>query len=210
MKAKSKNVKTWRRFERFVEIVADAGSIAMDLRDKPNRLDWLGVGLRAVGLAMRVRSEHREANSKWPWRFFESEGADPEWIEAPAVLKALVLEHVTDIEIRQDYWDGCHDSVRVVVGNIGGEAVAWIEDDDSVQDGPYLRGDRAAETYRALGDRMWKQLGGGNCAFGRDGLAPDPFSGDEGVVPTEQFQALRDRMGRFLGAGMARFTHSRC
>ena len=38
-----------RKWGRYLKIAGDAGTIAMALRDKPTPLDWLGVGLRAMG-----------------------------------------------------------------------------------------------------------------------------------------------------------------
>lgn|GEM_PF-3036738 len=205
MKAKSKNVKTLRRFERFVDIASDAGSIAMNLRAHPTRLELIGVGLRALGLVMRIHTERRESASKWPWSYFESDAARPDWIEPPAELQPLFLDYAAGIAVDRDYWDGVEDSARVVTGLIGDEIVAWIEDDDSVLDGPYVRRERAAATYRALGDRMWRQLGCQNLAFSRSGLVPDPFvDGDAGVVPTAQVIELGDRLRRFLDADVRR------
>lgn len=202
MKPRNSKTSRTRRWGRFLKIAGDAGTIAMSLRDKPSRLDWLAVGLRVVGLAMNIREERRRAEAGDPWRFFtDLEGA--EWTEVPEEFRRLVMEHVTDAMIDDKFWDGEDASPYVCKGLIGDELVAWIGEGQTIVDGPYVLTAREAETYRALGDRLWRRIGGDHVLYGMTGLVIDPFAGDR-VVATAQMRELRTRMQAFLTAGEPR------
>jgi len=192
-----------RRWERFLSLASEAGSIAMNLRDRPTPLDWLGVGLRSVGLAIKIRAEHRESTARNPWDYFDDEGLDAAWTQVPSEFRRLVLEHTTDVLVDEDWWDGGEDSTRVCLGNVGGETVGWLADRDSICDGPYVRAARADATYAALGERIWRQVGGRHCVFGAGGLVLEALDAGA-IVPTAQMLALEARLGRFLDEGVAR------
>ncbi len=191
-----------KRWERYLSLAGEAGSIAMSLRDQPTRLDWIGVALRAVGVALRAHSEHRQAIAKNPYQYFD-DPAGEEWTEIPDEFRRLVIEHLTEITVDEAYWDGDEGSAYLSRAKIGGETVAWIGEGDMMVDGPYVLTAREAETYRALGDRLWRRVGGRHVAYGSGGLALDPFGLDE-VRPTAQMRALEARMQRFLDADVAR------
>jgi hypothetical protein len=202
MRATSKQKSKNRRWERYLKLAGEAGAIAMSLRDQPTRLDWIGVGLRAIGVALSARAEHRSATSKNPYRFFDDPAGEP-WTEIPEEFRRLVIEHITEVTLDEAYWDGDEGSAYLGRGTIGGEAVAWVGEGDLMVDGPYVRTAREAETYRALGDRLWRKVGGRHVAYGHAGLALDPFGLDE-VRPTAQMRALEARMQRFLDEEVAR------
>lgn len=201
---KPRNTKTSRakRWGRFLKIAGDAGTIAMSLRDKPSRLDWLAVGARVVSLAMNIREERRRAEAGDPWKFFSDiEGV--EWTEVPEEFRRLVMENATDATIDERYWDGEETSPFICKGLIGDELVAWIGEGQNVVDGPYILASRQIETYRALGDRLWRRIGSEHVLYGMTGLVGDPFVGD-GVVATAQMRELGTRMKAFLDAGESR------
>jgi hypothetical protein len=203
MRPKTSRKARLRRWERFLSLASEAGAIAMNLRDRPTRLDWLGVGLRTVGLAMKIRGEHREATARNPWDYFDESGLDAQWVQVPSEFKRLVMEHTHEVTIDEDWWDGGEDSARVCLGKVGGEVVGWVCDRDSLCDGPYVRRDRADLTYRALGERIWRQVGGRHCVFGSGGLVLDPLDAGA-IVPTAQMLALETRLGRFVDEGVSR------
>ena len=201
---KPRNSKTSRakKWGRFLKIAGDAGTIAMALRDKPTALDWLGAGMRVVSLAITIREERRRAEAGDPWRFFSDiEGV--EWTEVPEEFRRLVMEHVGDATIDDRYWDGDEHSAFVCKGLIGDELVAWVGEGQNIVDGPYVLTARQVETYRALGDRLWRRIGGRHVLYGMTGLVTDPFTSDR-VVATAQMRDLRTRMAAFLAAGESR------
>ncbi|MBL0212710.1 MAG: AAA family ATPase [Myxococcales bacterium] len=190
------------KWGRYLKIAGDAGTIAMALRDKPTPLDWLGVGLRAIGLALTVRDERRRAEAGDPWKYF-ADVTGQEWLEVPDEFRRLVLEYVTAVEVDEAYWDGDPQSPFICKGTIGDEVFAWIGEGNGIADGPYLIAARQTEGYRALGDKLWRRLGGKQLLYGTSGLALDPFC-SEGVVATAQMRELGDRMRRFVAAGQSR------
>jgi len=197
----SRQVRT-KKWTRYLKIAGDAGTLAMSLRDKPTPLDWAGVGLRAINLVLGVRDEIRRAEAGDPWRYF----ADPRgegWTEVPDEFRRLVLEHIQQPAIDERYWDGDEQSPFICRGKIGGEQVAWIGEGDAVVDGPYVLTSREEVTYRALGELLWRKLGGSQLLFGASGLVGDPFS-DRDVVATAQMTELQARMRGFLDAGESR------
>ena len=197
---KPRNPKTTRakRWGRLLKIAGEAGTIAMSLRDKPSRLDWMAVGARVVGLAMSIHDERRRAEAGDPWKFF-SDLCGVEWTEVPEEFRRLVLEHVTDATIEDAFWDGDETSPYICKALVGDELVAWIGEAQIILDGPYVLTAREVETYRALGDRLWRRIGGSHAYYGVTGLVGDPFAAG-GIVATTQMRALRARMGAFLAA----------
>lgn len=191
-----------RKWGRYLKIAGDAGTIAMALRDKPTPLDWLGVGLRAIGLALSVRDERRRSEAGDPWKYFADISGE-EWLEVPDEFRRLVLDHATNLEVDEAYWDGDLGSPLICRAKIGDEVFAWIAEGQGIADGPYLIAARQTESYRALGDRLWRRLGGKQLLYGTAGLGLDPFNGD-GVVATAQMIGLCDRMRRFVAAGQSR------
>ncbi|MEJ7596802.1 MAG: AAA family ATPase [Kofleriaceae bacterium] len=192
-----------RRWGRYLKIAGEAGTIAMSLRDKPGPLDWLGVGLRAFGIALTVRDERRRSEARDPWKFFTDVHAEHQWTEVPEEFRRLVMEHVGGSVIDEAYWDGDEQSAFLCHGAIAGERVAWVGEGQNIIDGPYVITARETETYRALGDRLWRRLGGAHLVYGPSGLVPDPFDGT-GVIATAQMTELAARMGKFLAAGESR------
>jgi hypothetical protein len=203
MRPHTKRKARLKRWERYISLASDAGAIAMNLRDQPTRLDWLGVGFRVLGLAMRVNAERRVARSGNPWRYFDESGLDRTWLEVPEEFRRLVIEHTHDVAVDEDWWDGSEDGARVCLGKVGAEQVGWICEGENVVDGPYLRAARADETYRALGERIWKRVGARHCVYGAGGLALDALDAG-GIVPTAQMRDLEARLGKFVDEGVAR------
>ncbi len=203
MRPHTKRKARLRRWERYLQLASDAGAIAMDLRDQPTRLDWVGVGLRALGLAIRLRGEAREARAKNPYRYFDESGLDRPWIEVPEEFRRVVMDHATDVVVEEDHWDGTEDGARVCVGTIGGEQVGWISEGEAIVDGPYVRAARQQETFAALGDRVWRKVGGRHCVYGVGGLVLETLDCGA-ILPTAQMRALEARLGRFLDDGVPR------
>jgi hypothetical protein len=201
---KPRNSKTSarRKWGRVLKIAGDAGTIAMSLRDKPSRLDWVAVALRVVGLGMSIRDEKRRAEAGDPWRYF-SDVEGVEWTEVPEEFRRLVMEHVTDATIDDKFWDGEETSPYICRALIADELVAWIGEGPNIVDGPYVLSARQSETYRALGDRLWRRIGSAHLLYGVTGLVTDPFTNDR-VVATAQMRELRTRIAAFLAAGEPR------
>jgi hypothetical protein len=197
--SKSARAKKWGR---VLKIAGEAGTIAMSLRDKPKALDWAGVAMRIIGIGLSIRDERRRSEAGDPWKFFSDiEGV--EWIEVPEEFRRLVIDHVADASIDEKFWDGEEGSAFICKGLIGDELVAWIGEGQNIVDGPYILASRQAETYRALGDKLWRRLGGQHVFYGVTGLISDPFVGD-GIVATAQMRQLGARMRAFLDHGLAR------
>src|SRR5262245_54208287 len=148
MHPRNKQKSRAKRWGRYLKIAGEAGTIAMSLRDRPTRLDWLGVALRAFGLGLAMRDERRRARAGDPWRYF-SDVCTEQWTEVPEEFRRLVMEHVVAPEIDDAYWDGDDQSAFLARGRIDNEAVAWIGEGQSIVDGPYILTAREVETYRA-------------------------------------------------------------
>lgn len=187
-----------RKWARYLKIAGDAGVIAMSLRDKPTPLDWLAVGARAISLGLTIVDERRRAIANDPWKYFEDIRGD-EWTEVPEEFKRLVLDNATHLAVDEAYWDGDEQSAYICRGKLGDESIAWIGEAGQIVDGPYVLAKREAETYRSLGDRLWKRLGGHHVLYGPQGLVTDHFV-DGRVMETEQMRALQSRMKAFLAA----------
>lgn len=187
-----------KKWARYLKIAGDAGVIAMSLRDKPTPLDWLAVGARAISLGLTIVDERRRAIANDPWKYFEDIRGD-EWTEVPEEFKRLVVESATHLAVDEAYWDGDEQSAYVCRGKIGDEQVAWVGEAGQIVDGPYVLSKREPETYRALGDRLWKRLGGHHVLYGPQGLVSDHFL-DGCVMETAQMRTLQTRMKAFLAA----------
>jgi hypothetical protein len=203
MRPQTKRTARLKRWERYIALAADAGAIAMNLRDQPTPLDWLGVGLRVLGLGIRVRAESRALRAGNPWRYFEGTGLDRAWLEVPEEFRRLFIDHAADVAIDEDYWDGSEEGPRVCLGKVDEEVVGWIVEGDNIVDGPYVRTERAVDTYRKLGERIWRRVGARHCAYGSGGLVLDPLDAGA-IVPTAQMRALEERLARFVDEGIGR------
>lgn len=205
--SKKKSESKWLRFERYLELASEAGSIAMSLRDKPTRLDWLAVGARALGLGAKIRAESARARAADPWEFFtdgDVGGPTPKWIEVPEEFRKLVFQYVTEAEREESCWDGRIGADRVWLGRVGDEVVGWLQNPaGDVVDGPYILAERERETFDAIGERLWRRLACDSAAYTRDGLVADHVSLD-GVIPSAVMTELRDRIDKFLRAGVSR------
>jgi hypothetical protein len=192
-------------WEKYLELAAEAGSLAMSLRDRPTRLDWVAVALRGISLVFRVRAEARARVSSSPWDYFRCDGMEPEWVLLPESLRELVIRHVRDAEILPTHWDGQINSVSVVIGKLlGREEVGWIsQPDDVIAEGPYVRSDRQGETLSALGACMWRSFGGRHLLFGTDGISVDLYADDE-HQPTSQFRSVFKRLECFANRRVSR------
>jgi hypothetical protein len=191
------------RWQRYISLAGDAGAIAMNLRDTPTPLDWVGVGLRALALGLRVHGEHRTSRAKNPWRYFDSDGLDSPWVEVPEEFRRLLVDSCTDVAVEEDFWDGGEDSARVCIGKIGDDPVGWIVEGANLIDGPYVRREHHDATLRALGERVWRRVGGRHCVYGVGGLKLDLLDAGA-IVPTAQMHALEERLGRFVDEGIHR------
>ncbi|MGE0549216.1 MAG: AAA family ATPase [Kofleriaceae bacterium] len=174
----------------------------MSLRDQPRPLDWIGVGLRVIGLGLTINDERRRANAGDPWRYF-SDVAGDEWTEVPEEFRRLMIEHVQSPQVDEAYWDGDVDAAYVSRGRIGDEVVGWVAERDKIVDGPYVLTKRQVETYSALGDRVWRRLGTRYAYYGSSGLVGDPFANND-VIATAQMTNLATRIKRFVDAGEPR------
>ena len=192
-----------KRWGRYLKIAGEAGTIAMSLRDKPGPLDWVGVALRTVGIALSVRDERRRAEARDPWKFFTDIHGEHQWTEVPEEFRRLVMEHVGECLVDETYWDGDEQSAFLCHGMLEGERVSWVGEGQNIVDGPYVVTARETETYRALGDKLWRRFGGDHLLYGVSGLVVDPFVGN-GIIATTQMQELAGRMRKFLDAGVAR------
>ncbi|MGE0400364.1 MAG: AAA family ATPase [Kofleriaceae bacterium] len=174
----------------------------MSLRDKPTPLDWLAVGARAISLGLSIVDERRRAIANDPWKYFEDMRGE-KWTEVPEEFKRLVIEGATHLALDEAYWDGDEQSAYICRGKIGDEQIAWIGEAGQIVDGPYVLEKRETETYRALGERLWKRLGAHHVLYGPQGLVTDHFV-DGRIMETEQMRSLHARMKAFLGANEPR------
>jgi hypothetical protein len=203
-----KKTSRWLRFERYLELASEAGSIAMSLRDQPTRLDWFALGARALGLGAKIRAESARARAVDPWDFFDTdpnEGSGaPRWIEVPEEFRKLVFQHIGEAEREDSCWDGSPSQDRVWLGRVGNEVVGWLQNTGGdVVDGPYILAERERETFSAIGERLWRRLGTDSAAYTRDGLVADAPTLD-GVIPSTIMRELRERIDKFLAAGVSR------
>jgi hypothetical protein len=203
MRPQTKHAARLRRWERYVALAADAGGILINLRDQPRPLDWLGVGLRVLGLGIKIRAEHRTARAGNAWRFFDTDELDSPWLEVPEEFRRLIVDNTTDVGIDEGWWDGTEDGPAVCIGKVGGEDVGWIAERAQVVDGPYVRRTRATETFHALGERIWRRVGSRHCTYGTGGLVLDALDAGT-ILPTQQMRDLEERMNRFVDQGIHR------
>jgi len=193
-----------KRLEKALDIAADVGSLAMSLRDRPTRLDWISLGIRAVSIGMKIQRDKRKRNARCPWTYFEGRAAPQAWVAIPEALGELILGQVRDVEIIEEYWDEDMTSDLVCVGAVDGHPVGWISSfDGTLRDGPYMREDQQEQTHAALGTRLWRELGNRNLVFSSDGLTVDPLAACS-ELPTRQFKSLLVRVRAFLSAKQSR------
>lgn len=199
-------VATKPRWTHWVKLGAEAAAIVMNLRDNPRRLDWVAVGIRAVGLAAKIRAEHRAATAGDPCDYFVVDGPHAEWIEVPMELVELLMEHVEDLTLVESHHDGEITSSQAVLASLDGHPVGWVAyADGSMAEGPYIRADAATQTWRALGDRLWRRLGTEHAHYGRQGLTVDALATEAlPGSPTPQFEAVQRRLEAFLDHGIPR------
>ena len=192
-------------WERWVKLGAEAGSILMDLRDRPRMADWAALAARALGLAVKVHKEHRAATAGDPHEYFVSEGPGAPWVCVPDELTELLLEQLSMPEILQSHFDGDASSARVVFAKLGEHDVGWVAyADGSISEGPFVRAEEADATWAALGERLWTRLGTRAAAFGREGLVADHLGEHDCVEPGVQFLELQKRLCAFLERGISR------
>jgi hypothetical protein len=192
-------------WERWVKLGAEAGSILMDLRDRPRVADWAALGARALGLAVKVHKEHRAATAGDPFDYFVCEGPAAPWVCVPEELVELLIEQLSMPQIVESHFDGDPTSSRVVLAKLGEHDVGWVAyADGSISEGPFVRAADADATWAALGERLWKRLGSPSAAFGQEGLVADHLGEDDTVEPGVQFLELEKRLGAFLDAGISR------
>jgi hypothetical protein len=193
-----------KNYYRALPLVAEAGKILMDLRDKPTRMDWLATAIRTVALAVKVHAEHRSSSAPSPWDYFDADGPDDDWVEVPTEFRRLVLDHVGAIMFDETHWDGDPTAIRVALADVDGERVGWLQStSDRLVDGPYLQREKARETYTAIGRAVWRRLGTSHIAYGPRGLVLDRFDVQEHVA-SAQARALQQRLAAFQRAGFAR------
>ncbi len=196
--------KKQRRIEKVLEIAADVGSLAMSLRDRPTRLDWVSLGLRAVSIGIKIQHNKRKQSSLCPWSYFEDTGPNRAWVAIPESLGELILKHVRQVSLVQEYWDEDITSEVVCLGLLRGQEIGWISSfDGKLQDGPYMRVDKQNETHAALGACLWDELGNNNLVFGTNGLTVDPLA-KTSDLSTAQFSELQGRVRAFLLNGQSR------
>ncbi len=197
---KKNKLSLWVRFERYFKLAAEAGEIAMSIRDKPTTLDWMAVGVRALGLAGKIRAETARAKAIDPWDFFD----DDKWLEIPDEFTKLVFAHVMSAEADDSASDGTIGSTRVMLGRVGVETIGWLQNPGpEVVDGPYLVRNREQETLSAIGDRIWRRLGSRCAAYGSDGLVSDAHD-IEGIIPSAKMISIETRVRLFLEQGIRR------
>tara|TARA_R110002096_G_scaffold433887_3_gene653850 strand:- start:60718 stop:61875 length:1158 start_codon:yes stop_codon:yes gene_type:complete len=202
--------KKQRRIEKVLEIAADVGSLAMSLRDRPTRLDWVSLGLRAVSIGIKIQHNKRKQSALCPWSYFEDTGPNREWVAIPESLGELILKHVRQVSLVKEYWDEDMTSELVCLGLLRGQEIGWLSSfDGKLQDGPYMRADKQEATHTALGTCLWDELGNNNLVFGTNGLTVDPLANtsDRAAAPelaTAQFSELQGRIRSFLHDGQSR------
>ena len=193
-----------RRWQRYLSLAADAGSLVMSMRDTPRPLDWAALAMRGVGLAWKIHAEHRAATAGDPWSYFDDDGPGARWVEVPSELARQTLEHVEHVRVLETHWSGEDGAARVCLGLIDGETVGWVaERGDELVGGPYVLAERQDETYRAIGSQVWRGLGTRHCAFGGTGLTTDLIDDADIVVP-ELLRELGDRLRAFREHGVGR------
>ena len=189
---------------RALPLIAEAGKILMDLRDKPTRMDWVATAVRTVALAVKVHAEHRSSVAPSPWDYFDADGYDDEWLEVPNEFRRLVLDHVGAIAFDETHWDGDPTAVRVALAEVDGECVGWLQGaSDRLVDGPYLRRPRERETYAAIGRAVWRRLGSTHIAYGPRGLVRDRFDVQQHTASAHA-RSLQERLAAFRRGGFAR------
>lgn len=190
--------------QKVLEIAADVGSLAMSLRDRPTRLDWVSLGLRAVSIGVKIQHNKRKQSSLCPWSYFEETGPNRAWVAIPESLGELILKHVRQVSLVEEYWDQDITSEVVCLGLLRGQEIGWISSfDGKLQDGPYMRVDKQEETHAALGTCLWDELGNNNLVFGTNGLTVDPLA-KTSELATAQFSELQGRIRAFLQSGQSR------
>jgi hypothetical protein len=185
-------------------LLAELGRLVLLLRDRPTPMQWLAAGVRLAALGVVAHAELRSLQAPSPWRYFDAEGPDDEWIEVPPEFRGLVLGHAVDMQFDETHWDGEAGSDRIVLARIEGYPVGWLQSPSAqLVDGPYVQRRTEAEIYAALGRAAWQRLGTTRVAYGSDGLARDPFLASAGPVSAHT-RALIERMAAFRQQGLAR------
>jgi hypothetical protein len=193
-----------RRWQRYLSLAADAGTLVMNMRDTPRPLDWVALAVRGVGLAWKVQAEHRAVTAGDPWSYFDDEGPGARWVAVPTELARHTLEQVEQVRVLDTHWSGEEGAARVCLGMVDTETVGWIaERGDELVEGPYVLAERQDETYRAIGRRIWRGLGARHAAFTGRGLMSDLVD-DADMVVSEHLEELGRRLRAFRDHGLGR------
>jgi hypothetical protein len=186
-----------RKLIAYLKIASDVGAIVMDLRDKPSRMDWFSMGLRAANTGIGWYQDRKRVSiTHSPWEYFNE---NDEWSPFPNEYAKMVLAGAQDLQVAEEFVDSDVKLPYACIAKLGKETIGWTVDAGQVTDGPFYREDREGPTFEALGTMLWRVLGGKQLLYSTSGLVVDAYH-DEGIIPTEQMKSLLDRMTKFLVA----------
>lgn len=201
----------WQRIRRFLEIASNVGEIVMSLRDKPTARDWLGLGLRTLNLADRIRAEVQSAREyQAPGQFFDAD----RWRALPIALSSLIVQHAKGRRLPDWPHPNAQGVLRPVTADFDGLKVGWLAGDDwaTVEPEAHERFSSWAaidvdvdDLYRRIGERLWAAIGTRHLHYAGDHVLPG--ADDEDVVAyvePEQMRVVRERLRAFVDAGIGR------
>ncbi len=187
-----------RKLIAYLKLAADVGGIVMDLRDKPSRMDWFSMGLRSANIGISwITERKKQGNIHGPWDFFNDDGKG--WKLFPNEYSKIILAGAHELQVAEDFLDADVKQPYACIAKLGKETIGWTVESGQVTDGPYYRVDRKNETFDALGEMLWRVLGGKQLLYSTTGLVLDAYC-DANVIPTKQMTSLLDRMTKFLVA----------
>lgn len=202
-RAKIARYKPLERMRTMVEIAAEGGALIMDLRDKPTKGDWIGLGLRSLSLATKVKDEITAISPPQAFEAFsedKDEKGDCRWIATQDEFKALFLKHARDNQNIPGFGNPKDaTSTYATVGWIGEEQVGWTYQTGKLLEpeyGPFILKARKDATFQALGDSLWKSYRSNHCLFQDGKVIEDPFDA-EGFLVTKQVRGMETRIRAF-------------
>lgn len=188
------------RLGRYLELVAQATQLLLQLRDKPRPLDYLAIGTNAIHLGYEVRQEFALRNRNHE-EYFEAEG----WVQLPDASVKLVepaLSAPRRIE-PIDMFDR-----EVLAADLGEVEVFWIAHllDKTHQrcSSYFYKQESLPALQRALATAIHAKVGSRHVRFSEEGLSADDLSLPDGYVQTALVRKLLKRVRAFLNVGINR------
>ncbi len=182
---------------KILAIASDLGTLAMSLRDKPKRLDYVGLALRTTELLVKLRNEYKLHKARDGSKYFTKEESGVTWIPIPPEFIEMFKKFIVDSEPRDGFTTEVQGTHYPVVGYIGEEKIGWLEKEGKECGfGPYIQVGKKEQCYKILGEKLWEETGSKHCSYTKSKVVAEIFHID-GFRATAPMKDLYSRMKAF-------------